>query len=310
MTATPELAPAKPDYSFLTEDQWQTIRESIAAGECVPFLGAGASLGYEGAVGLPTGGELAAELAKECKYPGPDPTDFLRVSQYYEYARAAVQVRRAISRRINVPGVEPSRVHRALATLPFSIVLTTNFDNLMERAFAEVEVAPGRRKQPQTTWYPLRGNEQQLPLVSPEAPLVYKLHGTVDRIDTMLVTEDNVVDFLTCVMLRNPPLPELVRGVFARDTILFIGYGLRDWNIRVLLRATRERYGVSAQVGTPSFAVQRPPDHEGLRQEWSVITAYWRATEGLRLVDAEAVRFAEGLRDLCNPSTLPSPPDQ
>ena len=282
---------------MLKPDQWSTLIMSMRSGECVPFLGAGASLGFEGAVGLPTGGELAAELAKACDYPGTDHTDFLRVAQYYEMVRTPLLLRRFISSKIKVPDVVPGKVHRTIAALPFHTVLTTNFDTLMEQAFAEFVGPNGEHKKPAMAYYKLRANEETLAPPTIAEPLVYKLHGTVDQSTTMVVTEDDVVDFLTCVMLKSPPLPDPVRAIFANQTILFIGYGLKDWNIRVLLRSMRERRGLASMVGTASFAVQRRPEEINPAREWDAAIAYWNRTEGLTCIDADAVTFIEELKN-------------
>lgn len=282
---------------MLTEDQWETLLISLRAGQCVPFLGAGASLGYEGAVGLPTGGQLAAALADDVDYPGTDKQDFLRVAQYYEMVRnSPLLLRRFISKRILVPDAVPGKVHVAIAALPFHTVLTTNFDNLMEQAFSDYRGPNGEQKAPQKAFYKLRGNEEKLAEPTPEAPLVYKLHGTVEQSTTMVVTEDDVVDFLTCVMLKSPPLPEPVRAVFTNYSILFIGYGLKDWNVRVLMRAMRERRGLVGMPGMPSFAVQRCPEEPGLAKEWEASIAYWNRTEGLTCIDTDAVHFVSELQ--------------
>lgn len=288
---------------MLTENQWDALLETLRAGECVPFLGAGASLGYEGATGLPTAGELAAALADECDYPGTDRQDFLRVAQYYEMvSNSPLLLRRFVSARVRVPNAAPGRVHRTIAALPFHTVLTTNFDTLMERAFAEYRGPNGEQKTPLSAYYKLRGNEEKLAEPTVQAPLVYKLHGTVEQATTMVVTEDDVVDFLTCVMLKSPPLPDPVRAVFANYTILFIGYGLKDWNIRVLMRAMRERRGLAGMPGMPSFAVQRRPEEPGLAKEWEASIAYWNRTEGLTCINVDAVEFVSELHKRFDPS--------
>ena len=64
-----------------TEDDWWLLLRRIRDGECVPFLGSGASLGYDEGPNLPTAGELSETLAVECNYPGADRWDLLRVAQ-------------------------------------------------------------------------------------------------------------------------------------------------------------------------------------------------------------------------------------
>src|SRR3712207_5103661 len=83
---------------------WHFILRRIRAGQCVPFLGAGASLGFSAGRGLPTASELAQALATACRFPGADRTDFFRVAQYYRMKFDEHDLRQRIARLLLVPG--------------------------------------------------------------------------------------------------------------------------------------------------------------------------------------------------------------
>lgn len=274
----------------MDDNDWESIVEMICDERCVPFLGAGASLGFDGP-GLPTGGELAQSLAASCGYPGSDRRDLFRVAQFYEMKKGRYSLQRKISALLDVPNAQPSLVHRTLAAMPFSYFLTTNFDNLMETALADEE------KEPTAESYQIRGNAQEFKSATPQRPLVYKLHGSLD--DTahkLIVTEDDVVEFLCCLMMGEPPLPHLIKSLFEDHSILFIGYGLKDWNIRVLLRAIRGGGRASQDSWIRSFAVQRRPEDPALCAEWDTTVAYWDRRESLKCFDIDAREFSSELQ--------------
>ena len=270
-------------------DDWDTMVLRIAARRCVPFLGAGVSLGFEGDVGLPTGGQLAEILADQCRFPGEDRTDLFRVAQYFRMVRDEDLLRRAVGKALRVKGSKPSIVHRNLAALPIEYVLTTNFDDLMERAFRE-----GGEKTPRVFEYERRGNSTELPIATEDEPVIYKLHGSLDNPTSMILTEDDVVDFLACIIAHDPQIPAAVTKLFKDYSILFIGYGLKDLNVRVMLRALRGRR--DAPPGIDSFAVQRVPNNDAVIQEWHRTVMYFRAREGLRCFNIDAENFVEELR--------------
>ncbi len=270
------------------DEEWSLILRRVRSQNCVPFLGAGASLGFGGGPGLPTGAELAQSLATKCHYPCDNCADLLRVAQYYEIVNDPHDLRDSIRNLILKPGAGPSLVHRTLAALPFRIVLTTNFDGLMERAFHDAGKAP------QVTFYERYGDRKEPEVPTPEKPLVYKLHGTIDKLDSMVVTEDDIVEFAACLMFGDPPVPELIRGLFEADSFLFIGYGLKDWNVRVMLRAFREKR--RRRLPADSFAVQRRPEDEGLAKEWDRTVMFWKDSERLRCYDIDAVEFVTELQ--------------
>jgi len=268
----------------LTDNEWQLIVKNIKREQCIPFLGAGASLGFEKNAGLPTAGQLAQMLADECGYSGSDKTDFFRVSQYYVMARDPHDLQCVIRDKLSVPGVKPGIIHNVLASLPFRYILTTNFDDLMEKAFVNAE------KFPNEEIYRVRGNTSELKPATIKEPIVYKLHGSIKEISTMITTEDNVIDFLAAILMSEPPLPSEIKSLFTNSSILFIGYGLKDWNIRVMLRALRES-GNQSKSSRSSFAIQRCPDDNWEATEWEQSVLYWRQNEHIRCFDVDAVEF-------------------
>jgi hypothetical protein len=73
-----------------------------------------------------------------------------------------------------------------------------------------------------------------------------KIHGHIDRdsedYDTFVITEDDYVNFLGRMGDQGSIFPADLVAFMVKRRILFLGYGLRDWNMRVLLdRMTRMR---------------------------------------------------------------------
>src|SRR5262249_34043625 len=131
--------------------------------------------------------------------------------------------------------------HGVLADLPLPLYMTTNYDDFMVRALAS------RRRDPRRE--ACRWNEtiRRLPTLfdrepgyrpTPANPLVFHVHGHSEA-DTIVLTEDDYLAFLAG-MQEPGVLPEPVRWQLARSTMLFIGYRLADWNIRVLLQGLRK----------------------------------------------------------------------
>ena len=279
----------------LLPEHWELILDKLAEPDplCVAFLGAGASLGSKGQPGLPSASQLAHAMARRCEYPGPDPYDFLRVAQFFEEKREPYALRSFLCKQLDAKqaGVAPTAVHRIIARLPFRYVLTTNFDELMEEAYADPQV----NKKPQVCYYRRFGPMEALPPATAQTPVVYKLHGTIKDWESMVVTEHDVVEFMSCVFLQKPPLPDVIRGLFKTHSVLFIGYGLKDWNVRVLIQAIRngER---GTRCGIKSYAVQRRPNcPPGLGREWDSLVEFWDKQANLVCANMDATEFASAL---------------
>ena len=82
----------------------------------------------------------------------------------------------------------------------------------------------------------------KLPAELMKRTVIYKMHGTVDRRskwDNYVITEDDYVDFLSRMADRTA-VPALFLKAFRDRHFLFLGYGLSDWNLRLVLRNLRE----------------------------------------------------------------------
>ena len=68
-------------------------------------------------------------------------------------------------------------------------------------------------------------------------PLVYHLHGHIALPESLVLTEDDYLDFLVKTSAEPDLIPPRVQKSFADTTLLFIGYRLGDLDFRVLLRS-------------------------------------------------------------------------
>ena len=85
-----------------------------------------------------------------------------------------------------------------------------------------------------------------------QRPVLYKLSGGVDKDSLFCVTEEDHVKFLG---IQNPFPPCLFSIIQKKDTrILFLGYGLQNWNFRVMLRRLSDLAFKNMQK---SWAIQR-----------------------------------------------------
>lgn len=120
----------------------------MSRGEVIPFLGAGVHLDNRGQETfdegftppfLPSGRELAKCLASDVGYPS-DQYNLAKVASYYVDSVARTALRGRLRRVFNKPYTfHPSHdLHLHLAENPAPLlVVTTNYDDLMERALEE-----------------------------------------------------------------------------------------------------------------------------------------------------------------------------
>src|SRR5262245_49518393 len=131
----------------------------------------------------------------------------------------------------------PSDVHRSLASLPFKLILTTCHDTLLTRALQE------SGKRPLVCRYDLRGNIYDNPGFNPPKtpvePVLYHLFGFAQEPRSLVLSENDVLDFLIHVVSLNPPLPDSLTRLLKLNvqSFLFLGFGIKQLHLRVLLKA-------------------------------------------------------------------------
>jgi hypothetical protein len=286
----------------LSEDDWDSLLRRIAAGKCTPFLGAGAS-----ADSLPVAAKIAEKWAGRDGYPLPDKSDLARVAQFVAIKRNdAMWPKDELAEQFSQ--AEPpdfradDNVYGLLAELPVPVYITTNYDTFMAQALrsrnrdAKEELCPwtGRVREirpslfgPESTFKP-----------TPQTPLVYYLHGSSELAESMVLTEDDYLDFLVWMSRAAPVLPAPINYALGGTALLFIGYSRMDWNFKVLFRSLIAAMGSN---GRPSVAVQLPPDaaDEQTRQNvQDYLTRYFSKIQALpvRVYWGKAQEFTCELR--------------
>lgn len=283
----------------LSDTDWIRLISKIKEGKCTPFLGAGVNSGL-----LPLGATIACGWAAEYGFPLRDIHDLARVSLFLalteeralpkELLQTMLQTRMSdLFDSRNPPNLTaPHHPLGILAALPLPIYITTNYDDLMYKALranrkkAHVEIC---------TWtsflrgkgavkYPNLNDYREVPSpedfdfsgsaftpggdlfkTSAKSPVVYHLHGHYSLVESMVLTENDYLDFLVYMSKDEKLLPDQITTALTSRSLLFMGYSLADPNFRVLFRgllhpmAETRRFSVAIQL-RPSDLAQ--PDEE------------------------------------------------
>lgn len=212
--------------------------ESLHDGTGAIFVGAGVSM----AAGYPSWSELLTDIGAEIGVNSRDILDLAALAQWHiRETGAATGVRNVIRREIAFERPLPDVV-RTLARLPIRHIWTTNYDRLIERAFSEI----GRPLAPVSN-----GSDLSLK-TTPGATRLYKMHGTVDRLDDIVISTDDYELYRT---KRRAFLP-LLEAHLSSMSMLFIGLSLTDPNIRHVLSLIRESF---TDAPPEHFAILKPP---------------------------------------------------
>jgi hypothetical protein len=232
----------------LTAIQWRVLTESVRKGECTPLLGAGACTPT-----LPNGAQFARELATAYNYPLADCEDLARVAQFLALSSGDAKFpKQEIIERIRkcgYPEFVGEEPHHVLASLPLPVYLTTNYDDFLARALT----AQGKdfrreycRWRPDLAVHPTVWQAEKGYRPTAATPLVYHLHGCEMAPESLVLTEDDYLEFLYNIAKSGSItktvdrtweiLPASVMKAISTTCLVFLGYRLADWNFRVIFR--------------------------------------------------------------------------
>jgi hypothetical protein len=177
---------------------------------------------------------------------------------------------------------DPTPLHLLLAHIPqvvrqspqpvYPLIVTTNYDSVLEQAFElagepfDTVIYTRRRGAPQLEHRDpsgavevVRSPNKYMRISLQQRPVIVKIHGAIDRHhdyldDSYVITEDHYIEYLADTDVRKL-LPVQLASAIQRSHFLFLGYSLRDWNLRVILH----RIWGEQQLEHRSWAVRLDP---------------------------------------------------
>lgn len=227
----------------LREENWLSLLRSIKAGKCTPFLGYRI---YSDV--LPNKRDIAQRWAQKYGYPLGNPLRLSQVAQFLSMQVDFMFPRDEITEIINKINLADlarlEELHRILADLPLPVYITTNYDDFMTQVLNN----HGYKEPIQEL---CRWNEfvVNLPSIFEEQPgfrptykkpIVFHLYGCIRHQsvavpESLVLTEDDYLNFLVEVSKNENLLPARIQESLAGTSLLFMGYQITDWDFRVLL---------------------------------------------------------------------------
>lgn len=186
---------------------------------------------------------------------------------------------------------------RILAELPLSIYITTSYYDFLETSLK----AAGKNPVTEICYWndDLVDDVPSVFATEPDyqpsiaRPLVYHLNGLDAYPSSLVISEDDYLDFLVKVAEDMDAVPRRVMQAFADSTLLLLGYHLNDWNFKTLFRglintrrASRRLLSLSIQMVPPDLYTS-PEEMLGRIQEYlgryfdkANFDVYWGTPQG------------------------------
>lgn len=230
-------------------DQWRKNNKLSV------FVGSGVSL----LSGLPKWDDLIKSMLKEMPNLNYDESklssdDYLKISQIYFNTYGEEKYKDKVKGSFK-KDCTPNKIHDLIFALHPNHILTTNYDNLLEQEAVKV----GRN-------FSVINADDAVSSAQSSSYIV-KVHGDFSS-SNFVFKEQDYLDYEQNYKL----IDKLVKTIFSTNLVIFIGYGLQDYNIKLILNWVKNVQAdsfikpVFIHIGNPLSELELDyQDNRGLR---------------------------------------------
>ena len=123
-------------------------------------------------------------------------------------------------------------IFKKIAQIPFHYIISINPDKKLKEVFEKLEFKYNFdfywKNHPPSSTNPSRPSK--------ENPLIYNLFGSVDQFESLVLTHDDLFDFLASVFQTNNMPNQLKNHIQEADNFIFLGFEFEKWYMQLLLR--------------------------------------------------------------------------
>jgi hypothetical protein len=223
----------------------------------------------------PTASELAHYLANtyDCPYPliKDNGSDLARISQYVTVMQKDGPLQNDLRSLFKPDKYEPTELHHFFAKLPqllhakkpdeqYPIFISAGYDDLLEQAFEQAHqpydlvfyVSTGSLSHKLAHWpwssdktkYVLIKDANKYRFELEKRPLILKMQHLFDPTDLAqsqrIITEDQFINYIN--LTDAALLPATLLTKLKSGSLLFLGYNVSDWSLRVMLHRIWSEY--------------------------------------------------------------------
>jgi SIR2-like protein len=250
-----------PPVDFIKRADAEALLTEVAgrlrAGTIIPYLGAGLAELAKPAV--PMNPEaLAAFFGTKVALPRRAKGNAWAAAQHIESNKHRSTVTALMSEAFASP-VEPTPLHRHLASLRLPVIIDTWYDGAMRTALGERNdwgevqgiTRAGIGEDRWYRFYDAAGTEADRAVAASWTTVLYKPHGSIAPARNFLISDADYVEVLTEIDIQTP-IPEVVKDRRTERSFVFIGCRFNDQLLRTYARQITKR------SSTTHYAIVEP----------------------------------------------------
>ncbi len=210
---------------------WDLLITSIHEGKCILLLGPDIiSEEYQGKI-MSFNEILTSQLSDSIEYKDINNNLFI-IGENFRWEINRNKLVNKIKKFYEGKKTFIIEFYKNLANLPFKLIISTTFDNYI------YDSLKSSNKNPSFKYYYYKGpidtfTESDLK-ISIDKPLVYNLFGSLENEDSLIISETYLLDFISTIRQQ---IPSYIDSQLKseKNIFLFIGFGLKNWYLKILL---------------------------------------------------------------------------
>ena len=221
---------------------WEVLQFALEEKQCILILGPGVSTtAYlhpdtgreeEKSLSFLLSDYLIAELEKEGKvYQGEDKNLF-DVATAYEKECGTTKLQMK-AKHFYKNHQKPGSIYQLIQALPVYLIINTNPDNLLEKAYDEAG------KQYQSRYFNYLQTHRSSEIeerADKNIPVIYNIFGSIEQIESVVLTREAQLEFVEQFILssHNSERNSILKEFIGNKRYLLLGFNYEDWNLRIL----------------------------------------------------------------------------
>jgi len=273
--------------SIVPESDWKAMIERIKRGKCLLMIGPECSSFYSDSPQNSLLDLLSGELEEHKEKENGSYRNLFQITENYlrsnnlDSTDLSILVSEFYKSR---QGDQSYRLYDNLAELPFHLVISSTHDNLLYYSLKK------KKDKVYYDYYSIYGDQKQIEFEGTvKTPLYYNLYGSIENTDSLILTESQLLEFLIAIIKGDPMLPsyitEQIRNI---PSILFLGFGLKEWYLKILLHVLRNEKNDNRSFAFEQFSQIGKIEHQS-------VFYYYNTGQKISMYDLSPVDFVEEL---------------
>lgn len=148
-------------------------------------------------------------------------------------------------------------IYEKIAKIPFNLFISITPDMFLQKTFNELEFSynialynkSGTPNENALSLYNNSGKPKEIDTPNKEIPLLYYLFGVYDRTDSLILTHDDLFNFILAILHKNE-LPVILRNIIQdAENLIFLGFRFEPWYVQLLMRLFSEKVKEKYKIG-------------------------------------------------------------